>query len=127
MIKFPGESPQQIALDWSGALDDEKSLKHCPACNCQDMYVSNNFPQITALVSIVLAAVICLVLIYHSWIVPAVVVLAAIVVLDVMIFIFKKPAVICYNCGSEFRNMPIAKHHKRWEQGLGERYKRKNA
>lgn len=125
MIKFPGEDQQQIALNWSGALDDEKCLKRCPVCECQDMYVSNNFPQITILVSIALAAVVCLVLVYHKWIGPAAIVLAAIIVLDVMIYIFKKPALICYDCKSEFRNMPIAKHHHRWEQGLGERYKKK--
>ncbi|HAI14406.1 MAG TPA: hypothetical protein DCM28_22065 [Phycisphaerales bacterium] len=127
MIKFPGQVPQQIALDWSGALDDEKSLKRCPACGCKDMYVSNNFPQITTLVSIALAAVVCLVLIYHKWIIPAAIVLAVVIVLDILIYLFKKPALICYDCRSEFRSMPIGKHHQRWEQGLGERYKRKNS
>jgi hypothetical protein len=127
MIKFPGEDQQQIALDWSGALDDEKCLRHCPVCGCKDMYVSNNFPQITTLVSIALAAVVCLILIYHQWLVPAIFVLIFVIVLDVLIYLFKKPALVCYDCRSEFRNMPIATYHHRWEQGLGERYKRKQS
>ena len=123
MIKFPGEKPHQIALDWDGALDDEKCLRHCPACSCKDMYVSNNFHQITVLVTIALAAVILLVFLYHHLLVPALIVLGVSIVVDVMIYIFKKPALVCYNCKSEFRSMPIAKHHKRWEHGTGSQYK----
>lgn len=127
MIKFPGEDQQQIALDWNGAIDDEKCLRRCPVCTCKDMYVSNSFPQITALVSIALAAVICLIMVYHKLMLPAIIVLAVVVVVDVLIFLFKKPALICYDCRSEFRKMPIAKYHHRWEQGIGERYKRKRS
>ncbi len=125
MIKFPGEPSHQIALDWSGAVDDEKCLKRCPVCGCKDMYVSNSFPQITALVSIALAAVFCLVMIYHKWIIPAIVVSVVVILVDVLIYLFKKPALICYDCQTEYRSLPISKHHGRWEQGLGERYKRK--
>lgn len=125
MIKFPGEDGSQIALDWSGALDDEKCLRRCPVCSCKDMYVSNNFPQITALVSIALAAVVCLVMLYHKLLVAAIIVLVVVLVLDLLIFLFKKPALICYDCHSEFRSMPIAKYHHRWDQNVSERYKRK--
>jgi hypothetical protein len=125
MIKFPGEPSQQIALDWSGAVDDEKSLKHCPVCGCKDMYVSNNFPQVTVMVTIALAAVFCQFMIFHKLIIPAIIVASLVIIIDVLIYIFKKPALICYDCQTEYRNLPISKHHGRWEHGLGERYKRK--
>lgn len=129
MIRFPTDpkkadaKPLQIAMDWDGALDDEKCLRHCPVCSCSDMYVKNSFPQITTLVTITLAAVISLILIYNTWIVPALIVLGLVIFVDVLIYLLKKPALICYQCKSEFSKMPISRYHKRWEQGIADGHK----
>ena len=56
ILKDPYVPGREIYLDWSGAIDDENHLRKCPACNCQELFVRKDVPQLTAFVLVLVAA-----------------------------------------------------------------------
>jgi hypothetical protein len=53
----------------------------------------------------------------------ALAILAAVAVIDALIYLFTGRCLVCYRCRSEFRNLPIRKDHPAWELAVGEKYR----
>ncbi len=124
VVKDPNGEHEQVTLDWDGAINDEGHLRHCPVCECKDLFVRNDFPQVTGLVVVALAAVISLIMLYHHFVLYACVVLGLVVLIDFLIYFFTGKVLVCYHCRSEFRDLPIRDDHAKWELSIGERYRR---
>lgn len=123
VVKPPVGDGPQVSLNWDQAFDDERHLRRCPVCGCRELFARKDFPQVTGLVIVVLAAVISMVLFYHRMTSLALGVLAAVVVVDLLIFFFTGRALVCYRCRSEFRDTAIRSDHPGWELAVGEKYR----
>src|SRR5690606_31717082 len=98
-----------------------KHLRRCPVCGCNDLFMRKELPQVTALVAIVLAAVVAMVLFGLQQVWWAIAVLVVVAALDLGIFLFAKRVLECYRCRSVFRDVPVARGHPRWEAGTADR------
>lgn len=123
MVKSP-EGDREVYLEWEQAFDDRHHLKRCPVCQCRELFVRKDFPQVTGFAIVVLAAVIAMWLfIGAKQVIAGLTVLAAVAVIDAMIFLFAGRLLVCYRCRSEFRNTPIRKEQSGWELATGEKYR----
>jgi len=123
VVKPKGMSHPQVSLNWDRAFDDEGHLRHCPACGCRDLYARRDFPQITGLALIVLAAVIAMVLTGMQMVEWAAAVFVLVLAVDVAIYFFARRVLVCYRCNSEYRKMPIRADHEGWSAGTNEPYR----
>lgn len=122
VVKPPSGQGPAVHLDWDRALDDELHLRHCPVCGCGDLFTRKRMPQLTGFVLILLAAVVAMVLFGIGEAGLAVIVLAVVLAVDVLIYLFTRRVLVCYRCRSEFSGMPISRRHTGWENAVGERY-----
>ncbi len=111
-----------VHLNWDRALDDEGHLRRCPVCSCPEMFRRRRLPQLTAFVLVLAAAGAGMVLYGVGLAMWAVLLLAAVAVVDVLIFLFSRSVLVCYRCRSEFSGMPIGRQHAGWEASVGDRY-----
>ena len=117
------DGARECFLHWDQATDDQGHLRRCPVCGCADLFVRKDFRQVTGFVLIVLAALGSMVLLGRRRIAAAIIVLAVVALLDAAIFLFTGRCLVCYQCRSEFRRLPIGRDHPTWEAALGERYR----
>ena len=113
-----------ITLDWDRAFDDEGHLRHCPVCGCPDLYVRKQVPQLTVFALVLVAAVIAMIFFGTGLNRPAVVVLLVVLAADVAIYLFAPRMLVCYRCGSEYRDLPLARGRRRWDAAVAERYRK---
>lgn len=125
ILKDPHVPGREIYLDWAGAIDDEYHLRKCPVCNCQELFVRKDVPQLTAFVLVLVAAAIATGLFAADKIKESLLVLVIVIVIDLAIFFFSPRQVVCYQCRSEFGGLPIAINQKNWEAAIGERYRKR--
>lgn len=111
-----------ISLDWDKALDDEGNLRHCPVCGCPEFYLKKQVPQLTVFALIVAAAVIAMVFYGFGLSAPALIVLAVVLGLDLLIYLYAKRYLVCYGCQSEFHDTPLLPTDKAWDANTAERY-----
>jgi hypothetical protein len=124
VVRSPHPERPTITLDWDRAVDDHRHLRRCPVCGCDDLFARKELPQVTALVAIVLAAVVAMVLLGLQMVGWAIALLAIVGAIDLGIFLYAKRVLECYRCRSVFRDVPIRRGHPRWEASLAERYRR---
>ena len=91
-----------ISLSWDQALDDHGRLRRCPVCGCADLYRRKQVPQLTVFALIVAAALIAMVFYGFGLSGPALIVLALVLILDLLIYLYARRYLVCYRCGSEF-------------------------
>jgi len=126
VVKGPADSHaegQEVFLNWDRAMDDEGHLRRCPICGCRELFVRKDFPQLTGFAVVAMAAGMALYLFAVDLFFWAFGLMAAIVVLDVIIFFFTGRCLVCYRCRSEFRDLPIRKDHPGWDLAIGEKYR----
>ncbi len=113
-----------VHLNWDRAIDDEQHLRRCPACGCEDLYMRQVFPRLTAFVMIALAAVIAIVMLGLGPLHYALIVLGTIGLVDAGVYLFFSGKVlVCYRCRSEYRDMPIGRDARLWRADVDERHK----
>src|SRR4051794_32368690 len=91
-------------------------LTTCPKCGCRDLFVRKDFPQKMGLAIVVIAGVSFLLL--AAW--PrtfylGVMVLAASVGVDLVIYFLVGKVTVCYRCRAEFREVPLNPEHEGFE------------
>ncbi len=115
---------QSVHLNWDRAIDDERHLRRCPACGCEELYVRSRFPRLTAFVMIAFAAAVAVVLLGFGRLYLTLIVLGVIVVIDVIAYFFlSDKLLVCYRCRTEFHDTPIARGVKAWQADVEERYR----
>ena len=65
----------------------------CPVCKCRHLYRRKNFNQVVGLVIILVGAFLAVVISY--WI------LAAVTLMDILLYRFVPEVAVCYRCGAE--------------------------
>jgi hypothetical protein len=115
--------PMEVYLQWDRTLDDERHLRRCPVCECPDLFVRKDFPQVTAFSLVIAAGIASMILLGIGEFGAAIVVLAAVVLLDLAILLFARRRLECYRCGSVFRDTPISAQHQRWNQAIQNRHR----
>jgi len=116
-----------LSLDWDRALDDNRHLRRCPVCRCEDLYVRNPVPRMTAFILIVLAAAVAMVLYgidLEGWAIGA---LLVVLLIDLTILLVSRPALVCYRCKTQYRRLKIPRAQPRWDAAVAERYRREQA
>ena len=129
VVKGPAHSDaegQEVFLNWDRAMDDEGHLRRCPVCGCRELFVRKDFPQLTGFAIVIMAAGIALYLFKEQYLLPAVLLLAGVVIADVVIHFFTGRCLVCYRCRSEFRDLPIRKDHPGWDLAIGEKYRQRS-
>ncbi|MFP4144618.1 MAG: hypothetical protein ACLFV3_05700 [Phycisphaeraceae bacterium] len=123
VVRAAGDERRAVHLDWDRAMDDGGRLRRCPACGCGELFVRKRVPQVTVFVAVLLSAAAAMVLFGYGRANLAIITLAVVVVADVLIFLFAPRSLVCYRCHSEYRGIPIAAGHSRWDSGVDERYR----
>ncbi len=138
IVRPPGSSPPALAagtasspvnhgegeiyLNWDQAIDDRGYLRHCPVCNCKDLYTRKMFPQITGFVIVTLGVALSLVLIGYRQSTAALVVLLVMIAADLAILFLSKRKLVCYRCRSEFHGLPVSRDQRPWDSAMAEKY-----
>lgn len=125
MVHATDDRGPAISLDWDQALDDKGQLRHCPVCGCPEFYKRKRVPQLTVFALVVAAAVIAMAFYGLGLSVPALIVLAAVLVFDLLIYLYADRYFVCYRCGSEFHDTSMAGVPRSWNANTAERYKNK--
>lgn len=117
-----GRGPK-LTLDWDQALDDHGRLRHCPVCNCPDFYVRKQVPQLTVFALVIAAAVVAI--LFHGFGLskPALIVLAVVLGIDLLIYLYAARYLVCYDCASEFHDTRAVGHPRPWDAATAERHK----
>ncbi len=111
-----------VSLSWDRALDDTGHLRQCPVCGCVELYRDVRFPRLTPFV--LLLAVTTAFLWWqnlYTW--PlGLLSLILVAVADVLLAVYNKPRLVCYLCGTVYRNVPVRRKHPRWDAATAERF-----
>jgi hypothetical protein len=113
-----------VSLDWDQTLDDEGHLRHCPVCDCHELYVRKRVPQLTVFALIVAAGVLSSVIYGLGATRPAVIVLAVVLGFDLLIWLYAPRMLACYRCNTEFHETPIPPKVRPWNAATSARYAR---
>ena len=123
VVRPPHGDGTEVHLDWTEALDEQGHLLRCPACGCGELFVRKDFPQRLGLALVVAAAAASVVLFALHMMPAAFIVLAAVAVVDAVIYFFTGRCVVCYRCRTEARDLPIGREQKGWDLATGEKYR----
>ncbi|MCH6552248.1 MAG: hypothetical protein IH804_09600 [Planctomycetes bacterium] len=113
---------REVFLDWDTALDDAGHLRRCVACGGPEVFREKAFPQVTGfVVALAFAGAIVAALGFANE--PAVLgAMALVLVLDIAILVLSKQRLVCYRCRTNYRGLPIARYHRRWDRATADRY-----
>ena len=126
-VRPDGEGQPEVYLDWDRAFDDQKHLRQCPACGCRELFVRKDFDQVTGFVIVVLAGIGAMVLFGFQEVLLGIGLLAAVVLIDAVIYFFSGRCLVCYRCRSELRDTPIPRNQAGWDLAIGEKYRQSAA
>jgi len=113
---------REVFLDWDTALDDAGHLRRCVACGGPEVFREKAFPQVTGfVVALAFAGATVAALGFANE--PAVLgAMALVLVLDIAILVLSKQRLVCYRCRTNYRGLPIARYHRRWDRATADRY-----
>lgn len=120
-VQIPG-TDREVFLAWEGALDDAGHLRRCVACGCQGMFRTKSFPQITVIVVILAFAGAIVAALGYAADPKVLVAMVVVLLLDVGILVFSHVLLVCYRCRSTYRDLPIARYHRRWDSREAEKW-----
>lgn len=96
-------------------------LTTCPRCGGDEMFVRKNFPQKLGLGIVVVAGLVSFVLLSRHTL-AALAVLAGVVVIDALIYLFVGTLTVCYRCRAEYRNVAYNPAHSGFDLATAEKY-----
>jgi hypothetical protein len=104
--------------------DGEQYLSACPQCGCGELFVRKDFPQKLGLGIVVVAGASFLVLAaWRELFYIGVMILAAAVVVDAVLYMVVRKVTVCYRCRAEYRDVPVNPEHEGFELAVGEKYR----
>lgn len=115
------ETGTERFLNWDGALDDAGHLRKCLICGCDRLYRRKTLPQVTPFVVLLAFAGAVIGLLGYSnnpVVLPGLVVL---LVIDIATLALASERLVCYQCGSVYSKLRIARYHRRWDRTEAER------
>ncbi len=108
-----------------GAATDEGALAFCPLCATEDLYVQKDFPQGLGLAIVIVGFAISTYYWYLDRPIPALGILLASALADMVLFRLVPNVTICYRCLSQVRGEGSNrdKRFKPFDLAVGERYR----
>lgn len=117
----PPEADRDVYLEWDGAIDDGGHLRTCLACGCSNLYRARSFPQLTPVVVVLAFAGAALALLGYAtewWILTL---LAIVLALDILVLLLAESRLVCYQCGTIYRKLKIARYHTPWDRKISDK------
>ena len=117
----PPEADRDVYLEWDGAIDDGGHLRTCLACGCSNLYRARSFPQLTPVVVVLAFAGAALALLGYAtewWILTL---LAIVLALDILVLLLAESRLVCYQCGTIYRKLKIARYHPPWDRKISDK------
>jgi len=124
VVRSPLDDAAPMTLDWDRAMDDSHHLRRCPVCGCEDLYVRKELPHLTLFVVLLFAAVVAMLMFGLVGLEWAVLTLVLLLGVDLGIFFFSKRILVCYQCLTEFRDVPIRRRHPGFDRAVAQRHRR---
>ena len=114
---------KEMFLRWDSTIDDSGRIRNCIICG-HDLYKEQPIPRVTGIVVILAFAggIAGVVGFPTTWSMFAA--MGIVLILDGFILMCNKPRLVCYGCGTKFKNTPISPHFHRWDQQKAEQVKR---
>ncbi|GAC1463927.1 MAG: hypothetical protein NVSMB9_01990 [Isosphaeraceae bacterium] len=104
---------------------DGEGIRSCPLCVTEDLYIQKDFPQGLGLAIVVAGFAVSTAFWYYERPVPALSILLASALLDMVLYYIVPDVTICYRCLSQFRGVgskPGDRFHP-FDLAVGERYR----
>ena len=96
-------------------------INRCPCCGGSEVFVRKDFPQRLGLAVVVLAGLLSFVLLSRHTLL-ALGILAGVVALDALIYLFVGKVTVCYRCRAEFRGVRYNPAHHAFDLATAEKY-----
>jgi hypothetical protein len=109
-------------IDFDDDLIRTDRITVCPACQGSEFFIRKDFPQRLGL-AIVVGAGLASVWLLGRNVVWAYGVLGSAVAVDFLIYWFIPKVTVCYQCRSEFRDMPMNPSHSGFDLATAEKYR----
>jgi len=114
--------PREVFLQWEAALDDEGNLRRCIHCGCPDLFQEKAFPPFTGVIVALAFAGAALGILGFAGRPAVLAAMAAVLVVDLGILLVARRRIVCHRCHSDYRGVPIASWHPRWDRQVADRY-----
>jgi len=98
-----GRCGREIPLDISAALKADAAVDRCPVCSGSDFYIRKDFDPTIGVAVVVTGAIISAIFYFFNRDFIAYGILAAIALIDLLVYTRLKNVTVCYRCHSEFR------------------------
>ena len=98
-----GRCGREIPLDISAALKADAAVDRCPVCSGSDFYIRKDFDPTIGVAVVVTGAIISAIFYFFNRDFIAYGILAAIALIDLVVYTRLKNVTVCYRCHSEFR------------------------
>jgi len=98
-----GRCGREIALTFSDAILDDRSVDRCPVCSGSDFYTRKDFDPKKGLTLVLIGAAISAVFYWNGRDLIAYGILAAAVLVDLIVYGRLGDLTVCYRCHTEFR------------------------
>jgi len=108
-----------------GAIEPGGSLHACPLCATEELYLQKDFPQGLGLAIVIAGFAVSTVFWYYDRPVPALSILLASALADMVLFYVVPDVTICYRCLSQYRGAGANPEGRfgRFDLAVGERYR----
>ena len=113
---------KEIPLKITGKMRDENIVDQCAICGLDKLYEQKDFNRTFGFALFLVAAVICVVLVWKHQVVLGYGVLVAAAVIDYVLYRYLSNVVICYRCQSQYRKYSSKTEIPEFELGLLEKY-----
>ncbi len=98
-----GRCGQEMPLDFSDAVRDDRNVDRCPVCGGPDFYSRKDFDPNIGVTVVIIGAAISAVFYWFERDLIAYGILAVAVLIDLVVYGRLKDVTVCYRCHSEFR------------------------
>ena len=98
-------------------------LDHCLHCGGTEFFLRKDFPQKLGLALVIVFGLIASVFYYYERVLATFATLAALVVVDAIIYLFVGKVVVCYKCRAEYRGIPYNSRITGFDLATSEKYR----
>ena len=98
-----GRCGRDIPLDISAAVKGDTAVDRCPVCSGSDFYIRKDFDPTIGVAVVAAGAIVSAIFYFFNRDFIAYGILAAIALIDLVVYTRLKSVTVCYRCHSEFR------------------------
>jgi hypothetical protein len=115
---------RQAGMDVMQDLASGESIDQCVMCGGREFFIRKDFPQKLGLGLVILFALTASVFYYFENVPATFATLAALVVVDAVIYLFVGRVTVCYRCRAEYRGLAYNPSHRGFDLATSEKYER---